>query len=84
MSDQRPDPVLDELGALPEHDVDPWRRERIRARAKAAMRREADPAARWLSRLERLYARTLEPVVVFGIGGMYLVWAVRSVVDLLG
>lgn len=84
MADEQRDPVLDALGALPQRDVDPWRKERIRAKARATLRREAKPAARWLFRMERLYARTLEPAVVFGVGGMYLVWAVRSVVDLLG
>ena len=82
MSERDDDEVVS-LAGLPERDVDPWRRERIRARAKEVMRREASLASRWLSRLEWLYGKTLEPVIVFGVGTAYFIWAVQSVIDLL-
>ena len=80
MSDANQDEML---AQLPEHDVDRWRSERIRSRAKEVMRREASPASRILARLEWLYGRTLEPVIVFGVGTAYFIWAVQSVIELL-
>ena len=70
------DPRLDALAALPERDVDPWRREQIRRRAQAELRRQAALARRpWLLRLERTYTRVLEPVFVASVACVYLSWA---------
>ena len=80
MSD--PDQMMESLGELAERDVDAWRAERIRSRARQVMRREASSVSRWLATLERIYARTLEPAIVFGVGTAHFIWAIQSVRDL--
>ncbi len=77
------DALMQQLAELPSGDVDVWRVERIRAGAHRVMRREADGVSRWLDRLERIYARTLEPLVVFGVGSLYVIAVIRSVIDIL-
>jgi hypothetical protein len=77
------DEILDAVRGLPSRDVDEWRRERIRAKAHAAMEREARPLSTLLDRLERAYARTLEPAIVFGLGSAYVVWAVNQAAEIL-
>lgn len=62
------DPILERLAALPEEDVDDWRREHIRGRAHRAMERSS---SKWLY----LYDRVLEPAGLCGVSMAYLFWA---------
>jgi hypothetical protein len=79
------DGLLEALGALPVHDVDPWRAQRCLREAKrelgAAGARAASPAWRAAG---RLYRQVLEPVGAVTLGGVYLAWAVQVALVLLG
>lgn len=68
---------------LPEHDVDLPASERIRRRAQRAFARRAALAAHpRLARVERLYARAVEPALVTGACALYLAWAAQHVLAL--
>ncbi len=75
------DEVLRRLGELPARDVDATRAEQLRRRAHEALARSTDRS--WLGSLERVYTRALEPALVVGISSVYLVWAFRTVSELL-
>jgi len=78
------DQILDALGRLPARDVDPWRREQLRRRALAELKRQSELARRpWLAGLTRAYDRVLEPVFVATITCAYLAWAIQRVNELL-
>jgi hypothetical protein len=62
------------LRRLPAHDLPPERREALRRRARAELRRGAS----WSERIERIYARTVEPALVFGVAPLYLAWGVQQ------
>ncbi len=72
------------LGELSARDVDPWRREQIRRKAQAELRRQTDLARQpWLAWLSVAYDRVLEPVFVAGVSCTYLIWAFQTVGEIL-
>jgi len=77
MSPREPDDLLDQLGALPSHDVTPETAARIARIARAAL---ADSARtpHWFAELGRFYTRVIEPPLVLGACAVYLVWAVQT------
>lgn len=76
MSPREDDDLLDQLGALPSHDVTPETAARIARTARAALADSARTPA-WLGELGRLYTRVIEPPLVLGACTVYLVWAVQ-------
>ncbi|HEY3359445.1 MAG TPA: hypothetical protein VGQ83_39710 [Polyangia bacterium] len=80
----RDDEDLDrELGALPRGDLDPLRAERLRRAAQRVLAEERRLAGRPARRAAvRLWGRVLEPALVAGATGVYLVWAVQKVLSL--
>jgi hypothetical protein len=72
------------LDALPPRDVDPWRREQIRRKARAELLRQAELARRpWLAAAGRLYTRVLEPALVAAATCAYLAWAFQTISEIL-
>ncbi len=74
------DELLGRLAELPCPDVDPALAEQIRARAHVEL--EAGRRS-WVSGAAWVYGRVIEPALVAGVSGVYLVWAVRTVNELL-
>ena len=72
------DELLAKLAALPEHDIDDWRRERTRTRAHRALLRR-----RRLAAADRTWSRYLEPALVSGLSVAYLAWAIQKVYFLI-
>lgn len=79
MSEHEHDPLLDALRDAPRVDVDDWRKENLRLRAQAELRRAGQPAS-----LARLYHRVIEPAGVAALSGGWLAWAAQRVLTLYG
>jgi hypothetical protein len=79
MTDDRTDPLA-ALRDLPAHDVDPWRAEHIRLRARAALVRSGRSPLR--ARAAHLYRRVIEPSVVAIATATHLVWTFHAVMAL--
>ncbi len=76
--------ILDALGKLPQHDVDSWRKERIRILALAELEKATTSSSSiWQRKLYRAYYFVLEPAFLVGASGLYLFWAVRTVQQIL-
>jgi len=77
------DDLTSELRGLPAHDLDPARAERLRRLARGVLTAERRLAARpALRAATRLWDRLLEPALVAGTTGMYLLWAFRKVLEI--
>jgi hypothetical protein len=76
------DELLARLGELPERDLDPARADEIRALARRALAETEAPRS-WREVAAAVYGRALEPALVVGVSGIYLVWAFRTVNALL-
>lgn len=72
------DELLDALAGLSVHDVDSWRSQRTRERARAILARQH----RW-SGVGRAYSRYLEPALVGSLAMVYLAWALQKVYFLI-
>ena len=79
MTTRDDDGILARLRELPTPTPDELRAERVRRTAQAVLARERRlverPAVR---RLERLWSGVVEPALVAGTVGVYLVWAIRA------
>lgn len=73
MTPPEDDALLDALGALPSHDVDPAVAARIARRARGALA-ESTRTAPWLAALTRFYTRVVEAPLVLAACALYLVW----------
>jgi hypothetical protein len=80
---ERDDDLERELGALGRPDLDPVSAERLRRTAQRVLAEERRLAARpALRRARDLGRRVLEPALVAGVSGVYLVWAFERVLAL--
>ena len=77
MSSQENDDLLEQLSALPAHDVAPDTANRIARTARAALA-DSTQAPGWLGSAERFYARFIEVPLVFGACAVYLGWAAAA------
>lgn len=77
MSSQENDELLEQLSALPTHDVAPDTANRIARTARATLA-DSTRAPGWLGTAERFYARFIELPLVFGACAAYLVWAAAA------
>lgn len=73
MTPPEDDALLDALGALPSHDVDPTVAARIARRARGALA-ESTRTAPWLAAITRFYTRVVEAPLVLAACALYLVW----------
>jgi hypothetical protein len=76
-----PDPLLDELRALPPHAADPTFDARAQQEAKRAYLRSFDGGARG-DTMARM-GRTLMPVFLAMVVGLYMTWAIASATALV-
>ncbi len=73
------DDLLEQLAGLSVHDVDGWRKQRIRDRAHKLLKRQ-----RRLGNVGKAYSRYLEPALVGSLAIGYLAWALQQVYFLKG
>jgi len=73
------DPLFDALKPPAPVDVDDWRKENIRLRARAELSRASRPAP-----LADLYRRVIEPATVAALSGGWLAWAAQRVLMIHG
>lgn len=79
MSEPR-DPVLDLLAALPCHDVDAWRSERLRRQAGEELEQRAALAKKRFHRaLGQTWRQVFEPALAAAVCASAFVWAVSNV-----
>jgi hypothetical protein len=73
------DGILERLRELPQPELDRLHAERVRRTAQAVLARERRLVERPVARrLERLWSGVVEPALVAGTVGVYLVWAIRA------
>jgi hypothetical protein len=79
MTTRDDDRILEGLRELPQPDLDHLYAERVRRAAQAVLARERRLARRPLARrLHHVWAGLVEPALVAGTVGAYLVWALRA------
>jgi len=69
------DALLEQLAALPTHDLDALRTKRTQVEARRVLARHRRRARRIRAAAGRLYSGYLEPALVTGFTGAILVWA---------
>ena len=75
---------LDAFSALGPYDLDPWRTETLRIRARQRFTRGyALAERRWLRVLRQTYRGVLEPAFVAGVSLIELFWALNTVFGFL-
>ena len=73
------DGILERLRELPQPEFDRLYAERVRRTAQTVLARERRLALRpFARRVERLWSGVVEPALVAGTVGVYLVWAIRA------
>ena len=73
------DGILERLRQLPQPELDRLHAERVRRVGQTVLARERRLAARpVVRRLEHLFTGVVEPALVAGTVGVYLVWAIRA------
>ena len=77
----KPDDALKAIAQLSEHDVAPLRAAQIQRRAREAFD-EAHANAHPPSAIERIYHRTMEPLMVAAVALVYLAWAFDAAIAL--
>ncbi len=76
--DDADDGILDRLRELPQPELDRLHAERVRRTAQAVLARERRLVEKPLARrVERIWG-VVEPALVAGTVGVYLVWALRA------
>jgi len=84
MSEPR-DPVLELLAALPCHDVDAWRSERLRRRAGEELEQRAARARkRWTRALGQTWRQVFEPALAAAVCASAFVWAISNILSVHG
>jgi len=79
MTTRDDDGILEHLRELPQPELDRLYAERVRRTAQTVLARERRLARRpVVRRLERLFTGVVEPALVAGTVGVYLVWAIRA------